>query len=108
MIPKMNTAKDLDLDKEIEKNTNQFRVKTESNGFLSDKGDDWTMREPSWIHDINAEARTVKEGSFIKGINADGDFTGEKVYLLPLRTEADGKDNFTGNVSGPQGSRSII
>ena len=34
--------------------------------------------------------------------------TNEKVYLLPLRDKADGQDSFTGTVTGPQGSRSII
>ena len=106
-----NTAKDLDLDKEIEKNTNQFRC-DEIGIYMGSYQIKAMIGQCAnllgFTMDKRGSKQTVKEGSFIKGINADGDFTGEKVYLLPLRTEADGKDNFTGNVSGPQGSRSII
>ena len=97
-----NTAKDLDLDKEIEKNTNQFRC-DEIGIYMGSYQIKAMIRQCAnllgFTMDKRGSKQTVSEGSFIMGINADGDFTGEKVYLLPLRTEADGKDNFTGNVT---------
>ena len=106
-----NTEKDLDLDKELEKNTNQFRC-DETGIYIGAYQLKAMIAQCGSLLGLTVNKRgskqTLKEGTFIKGINTEGEFTSDKVYLLPVRKEADGKDNFTGTVSGPQGSRSII
>ena len=106
-----NTATDLDLDKEIEENINQFRC--DENGiYIGSYQLKAMIAQCGALLELTTSKRgskqTLKEGTFIKGIDADENFTGEKVYLLPLKKEADGFDTITGNVYTPQGSRSII
>ena len=105
------TETDLDLDKEIQENTNQFRC-DEHGIYVGAYQIKAMIAQCGSLLELTTNKRgskqTLKEGTFIKGINADGNFTGDKVYLLPLRTEPDGKDSFTGNVFTPHGNRSII
>lgn len=52
---------------------------------------------------------TVKEALFVKGTLDDGQtLTGKRIYFQPLRIEADGLEQFTGNVGTQQGERSIL
>ena len=106
-----NTATDLDLDKEIEENTNQFRC-DERGIYIGAYQLKAMIAQCGSLLELTTSKRgskqTLKEGTFIKGIDSDGNFTGDKVYLLPLRKEADGKESFTGNVYTPNGQRSII
>lgn len=106
-----NTETDLDLDKEIEQNTSQFRC-DEQGIYINAHQVKAMIAQCASLLELTTQKRgsknTLKEGTFIKGVDEEGNFTGEKIYLLPFRKEPDGVDSFTGNVSGPQGSRSII
>ena len=50
----------------------------------------------------------LKQSTVITGIDADGQFTGAKIYLLPSRTKPDGIDSIVGDVSGEIGSHLIL
>ena len=106
-----NTAKDLDLDKEIEEKTTTFRC-DDVGIYVHAYQIKAMIAQCASLLELTINKRgskqTLKEGTFIKGINAQNEFSSDKVYLLPYRKEADGTDTFTGTVSGPQGSRSII
>lgn len=106
-----NTATDLDLDKETEENTIRFRC-DDRGIYIGAYQVKAMIAQCGSLLELTTSKRgskqTLKEGCFVKGIDADGNFTGDKVYLLPLRSEADGTDNFTGTVYTPQGSKSII
>ena len=51
--------------------------------------------------------QTLKEGLIVTGLK-NTEKTDDTIYLLPLKTEVDGIHVHTGNVSGPQGNRSIV
>lgn len=106
-----NTETDLDLDKEIQENTNQFRC-DERGIYIGAYQIKAMIAQCGSLLELTTTKRgskqTLKEGTFVKGIDADGSFTGDKVYLLPLQTEANGSESFTGTVYTPHGTRSII
>ena len=97
---------DREIVEEVEKNTRQFQC--DENGiYISAYQIKAMIAQCGSLLELTTD-ETLTEGLFIKGINADGDFTGDKVYLLPLRKSADGKDDFIGNVTGVIGSRRLI
>ena len=49
----------------------------------------------------------LKQSMSIMGIDANGQFTGDKIYLLPSRTKTDGIDSFVGNVKKERGAHRI-
>ena len=106
-----NTETDLDLDHEMEQSTTQFR-KDEYGIYMHAYQLKAMLGQCGSLLEFTTKKRgtknTLKEGTFIKGMDENGSFTGEKVYLLPRRTEHEGVESFTGNVSTAQGSRSII
>lgn len=106
---------DLDLTKEVELQTNQFRNDASNNGqgiYLHVYQMKAMIAQCASLLQITTKKKgskqTLKEATFVKGIDADGTFTGEKLYLLPTRQKADGIETFHGNVPTPKGSRSIL
>ena len=101
---------DREIFEEFEKRTNQFHC-DDIGIYIGEYQIKAMIAQCASLLEVTPEyesTQTLKEGSFIEGINADGKFTRDKVYLLPLRKSGDGKNNVIEHVTGLQGSRSII
>ena len=105
------TADDLDLQEETDKRTVGFK-KDDIGVYVGTYQLKAMLGEAASLLEFTVKKRgskqTFKEGLNIKGMNDDGDFTGEQCYFLPLKKEIDGTEMHTGNVSTPMGNRSII
>lgn len=105
------TDTDLDLSEEVDKRSTHFR-KTEQGIYIGGYQIKSMISEAASLLELTVKKRgskqTLKEGLSVIGINENDQLTGDKVFFLPNRTKADGTYTHTGNVSTPQGNRSII
>ncbi len=105
------TADDLDLTEEIEKRTVGF--KCDNKGiYIGSYQIKAMLAQAASLLEITITKRgskqTMREGLVIKGRDEDNTITGEKIYLLPRSMKPTGVESHAGNVSTPQGNRSIL
>lgn len=102
---------DLDLEESLDQYTNGFRC-DDTGIYLGSYQIKAMLSEAASLLEITTKKRgskqTIKEGLIIKGRDLNGGFTGEKVYLLPYKSEPDGIETVAGHVSTAQGSRDIL
>ncbi|MDE0317396.1 MAG: hypothetical protein OXI67_04935 [Candidatus Poribacteria bacterium] len=105
------TADDLDLTEEIEKRTVGFK-RDDRGIYIGSYQIKAMLAQAASLLELTITKRgskqTMREGLIIKGQDEDDTFTGEKIYLLPRIMEPTGIESHAGNVSTPQGSRSIL
>jgi len=102
---------DLDLDEALEQT--QVGFKTDETGlYLGGYQIKAMLAQTASLLELTTKKRgskqTLKEGLVVRGLLDADTQTGDKVYLLPLRSEATGIDIMAGTVSSPQGKRSIV
>lgn len=106
----METDVDLDMEEETEKITNVFRC-DDRGIYIGSYQVKAAIKQYASLCRFTVKKRgtkqTVKESLFVKGRIGD-EFTGEKIYFQELATKADGTDDIAGQVSTPQGQRSIL
>ena len=106
-----NLGKDLDLDNEEDKAVLGFR-RDEKGLYLGSYQLKAMLAQSASLLEITTKKRgskqTLREAMSAVGLDDEGTATGDKIYFLPMRKEADGEQVHTGNVSGPQGNRSIV
>lgn len=104
-------SEDLELDEEREETVTGFK-RGEKGIYVGGYQIKAMLSESAKLQGITVQKKgtknTLREGLVVRGIDADDNFTGHKIYVLPYRKEADGVSVRTGHVSGPSGSRSIV
>ena len=115
---------ELDLDETVDQAINVFRRDKEGAFFpnalyLKNHMLKAMIKQSASLQKLTTAKRgskqTLAEALTLFGkvtLNEDGEMveylTNEKVFMQPLRFDADGVEEFTGHISGPQGTRSII
>ena len=104
-------GKDLELDEEKERSMTGFK-KDERGIFIGGYQIKAMLAESASLQEITVKKRgsknTLREGLVVLGLDDKDEYTGNNIYVLPYRQEADGVSSRTGHVSGPSGSRSIV
>lgn len=104
-------AEGLELDEEKERSMTGFK-KDEVGIYVGGYQIKAMLAESASLQEITIKKRgsknTLREGLVVLGLDAEDNYTGNKIYVLPYRSEADGISSRTGHVSGPSGSRSIV
>ena len=117
-------ASELDLDETVDQAINVFRRDKEGAFFpnalyLKNHMAKAMIKQSASLLKLTTSKRgskqTLAEALTLFGkvtLSEDGEMceylTNEKVFMQPLRFDADGVEEFTGHISGPQGTRSII